>query len=430
MGEKKGSVVQTYKYRAYPTDEVAEEARRQINLCRQVYNHALGLYHAAPDNDKPSYTELQNQLPDWKRRWPIWSDAYSKCLQMAVRRLYESREVLATLRQQGYNVGELRWKSPREYRSIVFNQFGFDVDCNTGRADHAILSLSKIGDIELKYHRELPADAHIKQVVLKEEKSGKWHASVVVEYDPDYPSKPPVEAIEPDDTTGIDLGIMKLVHDSNGRGIKPLDETEERRRIEKLHRTLSRKTKGSNNWERARRKLASAYEKLANRRKDLREKLAHSYTKENDVVFLEDLDVRNLLELDRNGSNIASMSWRKLIVAFRRHGDKNGCHVVTVPPAWTSKRCARCGVETEKSVWVRKHSCPSCGFETDRDQNSALEIKRLGLVELGIVSGSEGRLGLGEAEGTPGETVLPTDTVTVSAKHVVESGSHASTGAS
>ncbi len=54
---------QTYKYRAYPTDDVATEARRHINICRQVYNHALGKYDSAPDGDKPSYTTLQNRLP-------------------------------------------------------------------------------------------------------------------------------------------------------------------------------------------------------------------------------------------------------------------------------------------------------------------------------------------------------------------------------
>jgi putative transposase len=147
-------VEQTYKYRAYPADEVATKARDHVDICRQVYNHALGLYNAAPNGDKPSYTTLQNKLPAWKREWPVWTTVNAKCLQMAVRRIYSSLSVLSSLKDKGYKVGRLKWKSPRAYRSIVFNQSGFDVDSNTGRTKHAILTLSKIGAIELDYHHQ------------------------------------------------------------------------------------------------------------------------------------------------------------------------------------------------------------------------------------------------------------------------------------
>lgn len=95
---------------------------------------------------------------------------------MAVRRLYWSLNVLDGLEENGCDGGRLKWKSKREYRSIVYNQFGFDVDSDTGRTEHATLRLAGIGDIDLDYHRDLPGDATIKQVVLQHEKSGKWHA--------------------------------------------------------------------------------------------------------------------------------------------------------------------------------------------------------------------------------------------------------------
>ena len=65
-----------------------------------------------------------------------------------------------------------------------------------------------------------------------------------------------------------------------------------------------------------------------------------------------------MLEQDSNGRNIASMSWSDAIKTFERHGDKNGCYVVTVPPEGTTKRCARCDVVSDKALWVREHSCP------------------------------------------------------------------------
>jgi len=421
-------VEETFKYAATPASKaVATAAWEAIQTCREVYNHALTQeYRPHPKNSKPSYTSMQNKLPAWKKRWPKWSDVYSKTLQMAVRRIKQSESVLESLQEKGYDVGRLKWKAPEEYRSIVYNQSGFDVDRNTDRTEHVTVDFSKIGTFHLRYHRQLPDDGEITQIILKKSKPGDWTVSIVVDYDPDYPDLPAIEDISAENTVGIDLGITSFIHDSTGRSFQSLDEQAERKRIERRHRDLSRKEYGSNNWEKARQKLAQAYERLRNRRRDYREKLAHEYTSRYDAVFLEDLDVKGMLEGDRRGRNIAAMSWRKTIQAFKRHGEKNGCHVIEVPPEGTTKRCSQCGTETEKPLWVREHACPSCGFEADRDYNAALEIKHRGLDELGIRD-STADVGQGMAESTPAETALPGDTEEtsdeVSPKRVVETGS-------
>ncbi|WP_135306458.1 RNA-guided endonuclease InsQ/TnpB family protein [Haloarcula amylovorans] len=303
---------------------------------------------------------------------------------MAVRRIKNSETVLESLEERGYDVGRLKWKKPREYRSITYNQKGFDVDHNTGQTEHAVVELKKIGDFHLNYHRPLPDNAEITQVILKKQKTGAWTISICIEYNADYPEKPPVESIDPVNAIGIGLGIAKFIYDSTGRAIRPLDEEGDRCRIEKRHRAVSRKEYDSENWNKARQQLAKAYDRLQNRWDDFYEKLAHDYTLVNDAVFLEDLNVAGMLQNFGNSRNVSSMSWRKALQAFQRHGEKNGCHVILVPPEGTTKRCARCGVESEKPLWVREHSCPSCGFEADRDMNSALEVKRLGLEELGV----------------------------------------------
>ena len=424
-------VEESFKYAATPDcGETAAAAWTDIQTCREVYNHALTQeYRPRPGYDKPSYTEMQNKLTGptgWKERWPEWKRVYSKCLQMAIRRIKQSESVLEFLQTRGYDVGRLKWKAPREFRSIVYNQSGFDVDNNTGRTDHAIVNFSKIGDFHLTYHRPLPDDGEITQVILKKEKTGDWTVSIIVEYDPEYPEKPAVEDIAPEDTVGIDLGITKFIHDSDNRSFESLDEHRERERIERRHRNLSRKEYGSQNWRKVRQQLAQAYDRLHNRREDYREKLAHEYTMEYDAVFLEDLDVKAMKKDAGNSRNIAAMSWRRTIQAFKRHGEKNGCHVIEVPPEGTTKRCSQCGCSTDKPLWVREHSCPSCGFEADRDYNAALEVKRLGLHQLGIDSSAED-VGQGMAESTPAETALPRDTEAstddVSPKRVVETGS-------
>jgi putative transposase len=116
------------------------------------------------------------------------------------------------------------------------------------------------------------------------------------------------------------------------------------------------------------------------------------------------------------------MSWYETIQTFERHGRKNGCHVLTVPPEGTTSQCANCNVETPKPLWVREHSCPSCGFEADRDENAAYNVLKRGLEELGVEY-SLANIGLGETESRPAETVTAADTVTMSASHVIETGS-------
>ena len=398
-------VEKAFQYRATPENATTgETAWTHIQTCREVYNHALTQeYRPAPDHDKPSYNSMQNQLPDWKHTWPDWKQVYSKCLQMAVRRIKHGESVLESLQERGFNVGRLKWKAPREYRSIKYNQSGFDVDNNTGRTGHAIVNFSKIGDFHLDYHRQLPENADINEVILKKQKTGDWTVSIVVEYDTEYPDKPAVEDIDVEDTVGIDLGITKFIHDSENRTFARLDEETDRERIENRHRSLSRKQHGSENWEKARQLLARAYERLKHRREDYREKLAHWYTREYDAVFLEDLDVASMMQQDRSSRNIAAMSWYQTIKTFERHGEKNGCHVVLVDPDGTTKQCANCGVETEKPLWVREHSCPSCGFTVDRDHNASLEVHQRGLEKLGVAF-ERSELGLGQSERMSVET--------------------------
>jgi len=95
-------------------------------------------------------------------------------------------------------------------------------------------------------------------------------------------------------------------------------------------------------------------------------------------VFVEDLNVRGMPEISRNARNKAAIGWRDFLTILEHHGDENGCHVVEVEARGTTKECAECGVETEKPLWVREHSCPACGFEIDRDWNAAFNIQQRG----------------------------------------------------
>ncbi|ACV12369.1 transposase, IS605 OrfB family [Halorhabdus utahensis DSM 12940] len=399
-----------YRYRLYPTDDQREALAWTLDTCRQVYNHFLNRLNEA--DDVPSEYAQKNTLPDLKREWSDLKQIHSKVLQVVVERLYNNLRTLSGQKENGYNVGALRWKGAGWYKSFTYSQSGFKLIGTDTRRDR--LRLSKIGEIPIAYHREIPENATIKQVCIKRNASGKWYATFGIEID-EQPEKPAPETIDPEDAVGIDVGILKYAHDTDGTAVESLDLSDERERLRREQRKLSRKEKRSNNYEKQRMVVARWHDQIANKRRDFLHKLAHYYVETYDVVAVEDLNVRGMMEQDRNSRNTAHSAWRTFIEILRYKAESAGTHLVEVNPRGTTKECSNCGVETEKPLWVREHSCPSCGYEDDRDANAAKNILQRAFSELGM----------GQAESAPLETATATDTRVVSASRVIERGSPA-----
>ncbi|WP_254532664.1 RNA-guided endonuclease InsQ/TnpB family protein [Natrinema gelatinilyticum] len=408
------------RYRLFPTTTQRESLDWTRDTVRQLYNHALHEFTKIPEDEgtlRQRVWHVRDELPQLKQQWTDLKQVYSTVLQKAVERIRTNITNLGTLKAKGYDVGSLNWKSPREYRSFTYRQSGFELDTKSGPRDRAILRLTKVRgetlEIPLRLHRDLPDHDAIKEVTVKKEPTGAWYASFCIATE--EPEQPDPADIDAEDTVGIDLGVLNFVHDSDGRSVGRLDLSDERKHLEREQRSLSRKQYESNNWETQRRRVATVHARMSNKKRDYKHKLAHYYTTEHDAVFVEDLNVTSLLEASGNARNKAEVGWRDFISILKHHGRKNECHVIEVEPSGTTKECASCGVETAKPVWVREHSCPSCGFELDRDWNAALNIQSRGLENLGVV----------HSEATPVETATAVDTSEVSASRVVEAGSPA-----
>jgi len=339
-------------------------------------------------------------------------------------RIRDNTRSLQELQANGYDARELRWKPPREFRSLTYNFRGFELDKKSGPTGRGLLTLKKVAgetiEIPIRLHRDLPI-REIKQLTIKLEPTGEWYASFTIETD--VPEKARVEEIDPSDCVGIDLGILNFIHDSDGRSISRLDLSEEREWLEREQRSLSRKQRKSNNWETQRKKVAGVHASMSNKKKDFKHKLAHFYTTHYDAVFLEDLNVKEMLEGPQNARNKAEVGWRDTIAVFEHHGEKNRCHVETVPPEGTTKACSNCGAETDKPVWVRTHDCPTCGFEADRDLNAALNVLERGLEQLGVVHSDVMPVETATAVTTDESGFSTTNQVDASC--VLEAGSHA-----
>jgi len=375
-----------YRYRLKPTDSQRETLDSHRDTCRQLYNHALYRFNQIPEDEgtvKQRARKIRDELPDLKDWWDALTDVYSKVLQPTVMRIAKNITALGKLKEQGYNVGELRWKSPREFRSFTYNQSGFELDEKGGQT---VLSLSKLADIPIELHRPLPDDATVKEVTLKTEKTGEWFAIFGIEMDTAPPAKPSLADIDTDEMVGIDVGILKYAHDTDGTAVESLDLAEERDRLEREQRKLSRKEYESNNWETQRRRVAACHLQIKRKRRDFLHKLSNYYAREYELVAVEDLDVKGMLESPPNSRNTATAAWNTFTEMLEYKCEREGTHFVEVEPEGTTKECAQCGVATDKPLWVREHSCPACGFEADRDANAASNILSRGLSKLGVVT--------------------------------------------
>ena len=409
------------KYRLFPDSQQREQLDWVRDTVRQLYNHSLHRYNRIPETEgtvKQRVTQVRDEIPDLKDWWTDLTNIYSTVLQQAVEQIATNIENLGKLKRKGYNVGSLNWKAPQEYRSFTYRQRGFELDTNSGPDGRGLLTLKKVnGDsinVPIRLHRPLPDDVDVKHVTVKKDKTGAWYACLNVEQD--APDKPNASDISVEGTVGLDLGILNFIHDSGGRQISRLDLSSDRERLEREQRKLSRKEHGSNNWEKQRQTVAEVHKRMRQKKLDFKHKVAAFYTRQYDAVFVENLNVKGMLEGKRNGRNTAAVGWRDFITILKHHGRKRGCHVVEVDPEDTTKACYECGVKTKKPLWVREHACPSCGFAIDRDYNAALNVWERGLQKLGVV----------HSEDTPAETGTTVDTDAiheVSASSVVETGS-------
>jgi len=293
-----------YRYRIEPSEAIEAELERHIDTCRQLYNHFL--YELRTTDEYLSYTTIQNMLPGLKDWWVELNDVYSKVLQMVVRRVSDNLERLKEKKENGRNVGMLKWKSPREFRSLIYNQSGFELK-NT--SDQTVLSLSKVGEVPIHLYRDIPDNARVKQVTVKQEKTGEWYAIFGIESEVNAPEKSALDEIDREDMVGIDVGIIKYAHDTDSTMVGSLDLDTEYERLEREQRALSRKEQGSQNWHEQRRRVARIHSRIVRKRRDFLHKLSNYYACEYELVAVEDLNVHGMMQLPSNSRNRASASW-------------------------------------------------------------------------------------------------------------------------
>ena len=158
------------------------------------------------------------------------------------------------------------------------------------------------------------------------------------------------------------------------------------KRLKFLQKSLSRKTKDSSNRNKARLKVARVYQKIANQRMDYLQKLSTEIIRSNDIVCLEDLQVKNMVRNHKLAQAISDVSWSEFVRILCYKAGWYGKKIIRIDKFFPSSQiCNCCGYKNSdtKDLSVREWACPKCGALLDRDINAAKNILNEGLRMVG-----------------------------------------------
>ena len=177
---------------------------------------------------------------------------------------------------------------------------------------------------------------------------------------------------------GIDVGLNHFYTDSNGAQVdNPKFLRKSSLLLKKRQRQVSKKKKGSANRRKAVNRLARIHLKVSRQRKDLAVKTARTLCTSNDVIVLENLNVRGLVKNHNLALSISDASWSIFREWLEYFGTIFNREIIVVDPKFTSTDCSNCGQRIKKSLSTRTHKC-SCGTVLCRDHNAAINILKLG----------------------------------------------------
>ena len=243
------------------------------------------------------------------------------------------------------------------------------------------ISLANIRGVKFRCNRKYAEylEKHkncIRQATLSKLPCGEYYLSILVDGDLMHQVK------ETNKSVGIDLGIKDFVITSEGELFNNLHfKKSETCKIKKLQRQLSRKNKGSNNRNKARIKLAKLYKRINDRKQYYLHKVSNSLIDENQVICMEDLNVKGMSKNHNLSESILEMNFGEFRRMLEYKANWYNRKIVFVGRFYpSSKTCNHCGyINKTLKLSDREWICPQCGSVIERDYNAAMNILNEGI---------------------------------------------------
>ena len=374
-------MIKGYKYRIYPNKKQEELIQKTFGCCRFIYNHTLSyrqeLYKGKQENmNKFSCNNYVNQVLKKKYEWLKEVDKFALTnsvwnMDNAYQKFFKEHKGFPKFKSKKHN---------RKSYTTDFSNNNIKVSFENNN-----VKLPKLKWIKSKLHRRF--DGKIKKATILQTPSGKYFVSFVIDTE-----HIPIKSVG--GIIGIDLGVKDLLVTSNGDKINNIRTTKKyEKKLAKGQRSLSRKVKGSRNFNKQRIKVAKIHKKIHNTRIDHLHKISHKLINENQVIVSEDLSVSNMVENSSFSKHILDCGWYELTRQISYKAEWNNRQYIKIDRfAKTSQICNICGyVNPEvKDLSVREWVCHNCNSTHDRDINAAKNILKKGINKINKTAGTAG----------------------------------------
>src|SRR5207245_1222318 len=180
----------------------------------------------------------------------------------------------------------------------------------------------------------------------------------------------------------LDLGLKSMVITSDGHTFgNPKFFAKDAKKLAKAQRRHAKKKKGSKNRAKARLKVARIHARIADRRRDSQHKLSTEIIRENQVVCVESLQVKNMVKNHSLAKAISDVGWSEFVRQLEYKAEWYGRTLIKIDKWYpSSMRCFDCGhILDSLTLDIRHWTCPECGVPHDRDINAAKNILAVGL---------------------------------------------------
>jgi len=363
-----------FKFRLYPDDNQKIILEKTFGSCRFVYNNYLTkrieLYKT--EQKSMNYNACSADLTILKKEKEWLKEIDKFALQNSLKDLEQAyqnffREVKKGNKDQGFPKFKSKHNHEYSYRTSLTN--------NNIRIEGNLIKLPKLGLVKFAKSREI--QGRILNCTITKTCSGKYFVSVCC-------TDVEIERFENNSNIiGIDLGLKEFAITSEGEIIdnpKYLSKLE--KKLKRAQRKLSKKKKGSKNRNKARIKLNIVHEKITNQRNDFLQKLSTRLIKENQIICLEDLAVKNMVKNHKLAKAINDVSWSEFVTMLQYKSLWHDRIIQKVDRFYPSSQlCNVCGYKNVevKDLNIREWICPECGSNHNRDVNAAINIRNEGL---------------------------------------------------
>ena len=357
-----------YKYRFYPSDEQKRILACTFGCCRYVYNWALrertDAYYKR--GERLYYEDTAARLVSLKKEdSTVWLNEVSSVpLQQSLRHLDKAF--------RNFFEGRANYPTFKKKRNLQAATYA----SNAFTWDGGALTLAKMDTpLRIVWHRPLPDGCKPSSVTITKDEADRYFVSILVEED--IQTLPVTR-----DAVGLDLGLKSMVITSDGHTYgNPKFFHKDEKKLAKAGRRHAKKRKGSKNCNKARLRVARIHKKIADRRRDYQHKLSTRIIRENQVVCVESLQVKNMVGNHCLAKAISDVGWSEFVRQLEYKAAWYGRTLVKIDKWYpSSKRCFDCGhILDSLQLDIRSWTCPECGVVHDRDINAAKNVLAAGL---------------------------------------------------